>query len=164
MTTRKTLVGVVGAATAALLYVVVPKFEGIVHRGYIDSAGIPTKCAGDTHDVVVGRRYSDDECKDSLESQLTAHAEPVLKITPGLRGHPYQLAAAISFAYNIGVANYAASTTARRFNEGDWRGACRAINESDNGTPQWVTSKGEVLPGLVRRRAEERALCERGIN
>ena len=160
----KTLAGVVGVASAAVLYCVVPRFEGVVHRGYLDPVGIPTKCSGDTHDVVVGKRYSDDECRASLEKQLIAQAEPVLRITPCLRNHPFQLAAAISFAYNIGVGNYAASTTAKRFNAGDWRGACRAMSEADNGAPQWVNADGKALPGLVKRRAEERALCERGLD
>lgn len=160
---KKTLVGVVGAATAALLVSIVPHFEGVVYRGYIDPIGIPTKCMGDTHDVVVGKHYSEAECRASLETQLIAHAEPVLKCTPVLRGRTYQLAAAVSFAYNIGGAAYCHSTTARRFNAGDYRGACRAMNESDSGRPQWVTANGKVLPGLVTRRADERALCERGL-
>lgn len=162
-TGKKTLVGVVGAATAAILYCIVPKFEGLAHQGYFDPVGIPTKCAGDTLDVVIGKHYSDAECRASLESQLLEHAQPVLSITPALRDHPFQLAAAISFAYNIGIERYAASTTAKRFNEGDWKGACRAINESDDGKPQWVSAQGKMLPGLIKRRAEERALCEKGL-
>lgn len=71
--------------------------------------------------------------------------------------------ATVSFAYNVGANAYCASTTARRFNAGDLRGACRAINEADDGRPQWVTARGRVLPGLVKRRAEERAICERGL-
>ncbi|WP_131753610.1 lysozyme [Burkholderia vietnamiensis] len=160
---KKTLVGVVGAATAALLVSVVPQFEGIRYVGYRDPIGIPTKCMGDTTNVVVGQKYSDAECRASLERQLIVHAEPVLKCTPGLAGRTYQLAAAVSFAYNIGAGAYCSSSTARRFNAGDWRGACRAMNESDSGRPQWVTAGGRVLPGLVKRRAEERALCERGL-
>ncbi|MBN3816266.1 lysozyme [Paraburkholderia sp. Se-20369] len=160
---KKTLAGVVGAAAAALLVSVVPKFEGVKLIGYRDPIGIPTKCMGDTTNVVVGQRYSDAECRESLERQLISHAEPVLKCTPGLKGHTYQLAAAVSFAYNVGPAAYCGSTTAKRFNAGDWRGACRALNEADNGRPQWVTAGGRVLPGLVQRRAEERALCERDL-
>lgn len=160
---KKTLVAVVGPAVAALLYCTAPKFEGVVHHGYRDPVGIPTKCSGDTHDVVLGKHYSDAECRASLDDQLLAHAEPVLAITPTLRDHRFQLAAAISFAYNIGTEAYAHSTTAKRFNEGDWAGACRAMNESDDGKPQWVTAHGVVLPGLIKRRAEERALCEQGL-
>ncbi|MDR5805488.1 lysozyme, partial [Caballeronia sp. LZ001] len=39
----------------------------------------------------------------------------------------------------------------------------RAMNESDDGRAQWVTSRGRVLPGLVKRRAEERSLCEQDL-
>ncbi|CAJ6385736.1 gp24 [Burkholderia pseudomallei] len=148
---KKTLAGVVGAIAAGVLTVIVPKFEGVKLAGYLDPVGIPTKCMGDTRDVIV------------LETQLIAHAEPVLRCTPGLKDRPYQLAAAVSFAYNVGANAYCASTTARRFNAGDLRGACRAINEADDGRPQWVTARGRVLPGLVKRRAEERAICERGL-
>ena len=160
---KKTLMGIVGAATAALLIYIVPHFEGVVYQGYLDPVGIPTKCMGDTHGVVVGKPYSEAECRDSLETQLIAHAEPVLKCTPVLKGRTYQLAAVVSFAYNIGPDAYCGSTTARRFNAGDYHGACRAMNESDSGRPQWVTAGGKVLPGLVKRRAAERALCERGL-
>ncbi|WP_374189769.1 lysozyme [Burkholderia oklahomensis] len=160
---RTTLVGVVGAAAAALLFSIVTKFEGVKLVGYLDPVGIPTKCMGDTRDVVVGKAYSEAECRASLETQLIAHAQPVLRCTPGLKNRPYQLAAAVSFAYNVGPNAYCNSTTAKRFSAGDWRGACRALNESDSGRPQWVTAGGRVLPGLVKRRAAERALCERGL-
>ncbi|MFG6915415.1 glycoside hydrolase family protein, partial [Burkholderia pseudomallei] len=81
----------------------------------------------------------------------------------GLKDRPYQLAAAVSFAYNVGARAYCNSTTAKRFNAGDLRGACRAINEADDGRPQWVTARGREMPGLVKRRADERAICERGL-
>ncbi|MDN7970687.1 lysozyme [Burkholderia multivorans] len=160
---RKTLAGVVGAATAALLFSIVPKFEGLELVARPDPIGIITACYGDTKGVRAGQRFTPEECRARLEQQLIAHAEPVLKCTPGLKGHTFQLAAAVSFAYNVGTAAYCGSTTAKRFNAGDWKGACRALNEADNGRAQWVTAGGRVLPGLVKRRAEERALCERGV-
>jgi lysozyme len=118
---------------------------------------------GDTQNVVVNQKYTEAECKESLESGLIRHAEPILKCTPALAGRTYQLAAAVSFGYNIGAANYCNSTTAKRFNAGDYKGACKAINESDTGRAQWVTAKGKTLKGLIDRRAAERALCERGL-
>lgn len=157
------LCAVVGTICAAMLITIIPQFEGVVYQGYLDPTGIPTRCMGDTVDVVVGRRYSKAECRESLEKQLVAHAHAVLHCTPVLEGHTYRLAAAVSFAYNIGASAYCASTTARRFNAGDWVGGCRAMNESDSGQPQWVTAGGRVLSGLVKRRALERALCERGL-
>ncbi|WP_061175981.1 lysozyme [Caballeronia pedi] len=157
------LAGVVGTAAATILYCIVPRFEGIIHRGYFDPVGIATKCSGDTHDVVVGKRYRADECRESLNRQLIAHADDVLRCTPVLKDHPNQLAAAVSFAYNIGGEAYCSSTTAKRFNAHDWRGACRAMNESDSNRPRWVFSRGKLLPGLVKRRAAERSLCEAGL-
>ncbi|GAB5100488.1 lysozyme [Caballeronia sp. HLA56] len=157
------LAGLVGTAAAAMLYCIVPRFEGVVHRGYLDPVGIATKCAGDTHDVVVGKHYSAAECRESLNRQLMEHADDVLKCTPVLKDHPNQLAAAVSFAYSVGGEAYCRSTTAKRFNAHDWKDACRAMNESDDGRAQWVSSRGRVLPGLVKRRAEERALCERDL-
>ncbi|MFW2412303.1 glycoside hydrolase family protein, partial [Burkholderia pseudomallei] len=67
---KKTLAGVVGAIAAGVLAVVVPKFEGVKLAGYLDPVGIPTKCMGDTRDVIVGRTYSEAECRQSLETQL----------------------------------------------------------------------------------------------
>ncbi|THJ52615.1 lysozyme [Burkholderia sp. LS-044] len=160
---KKTLASVVGAAAAALLFSMVPKFEGLELVARPDPIGIVTACNGDTKDVHAGQRFTPAECHARLEQRLIEHAEPVLKCTPVLKGHTYQLAAAVSFAYNVGAGAYCGSTTAKRFNAGDWKGACRAMNEADNGRPQWVTAGGRVLPGLVKRRAEERALCERGL-
>ncbi|RQT74739.1 lysozyme [Burkholderia cepacia] len=160
---KKTLAGVVGAAAAALLFSIVPKFEGLELVARPDPIGIITACNGDTKDVHAGQRFTPAECHARLEQRLIEHAEPVLKCTPGLKGHTNQLAAAVSFAYNVGAGAYCGSTTAKRFNAGDWKGACRAMNEADNGRPQWVTAGGRVLPGLVKRRAEERALCERDL-
>lgn len=159
---KKTLAGVVGAAAAALLFSMVPKFEGEMLVAGPDPIGIITGCFGDTKDVKLGQRFTHDQCIARLEQRLIEHAEPVLKCTPGLKGHTYQLAAAVSFAYNVGAGAYCGSTTAKRFNAGDWKGACRAMNESDAGKPQWVYGGGRVLPGLVERREFERALCERG--
>ncbi|MBU9573490.1 glycoside hydrolase family protein [Burkholderia multivorans] len=104
-----------------------------------------------------------DECRARPEQRLIEHADSVLKCAPRLKDHTYQLPAAVSFAYNVGAGAYWGSTTAKHFNAGDWKGACRALNEADNGRPQWVTAGGRVLPGLVKRRAEERALCKRGL-
>jgi lysozyme len=148
-------VALFGAVAAIILLLFVPSLEGTRLVGYLDLIGIPTKCIGDTTDVVVGYRYAEAECQASLETQLIAHAAPVLACLPTLVGRTNQLAASVSFAYNIGTGSFCRSTAARRFNAGDWRGGCPAFNEDDVGRPQWVTADGRVLPGLVKRRAAE---------
>lgn len=160
--TNKHAAGLTASVVAMLVYFV-PLHEGKRLIGYRDPAGIATKCFGDTSNVVIGQRYSEAECLASLKYQLAAHGDGVLACVPTLAGHDNQTAAAVSFAYNIGVGAFCKSTVARRFNASDWRGACRAINQDDRGRPQWVSAGGKVLPGLVRRRAAERALCEKGL-
>lgn len=160
---KSKLAALVGIPAAAMLFYLVPEFEGNVLYGYLDPVGILTKCAGDTTDVELGKHYSEAECFASLEKQLIAHAEPVLRCTPILQQRTYELVAAVSFAYNIGGGAYCGSDTAARFNAGDFAGACKAMNENDRGGPQWVYAGGRILPGLVTRRAKEREICERGL-
>jgi len=103
-TQKKTLAGVVGVVAATLLFALVPKYEGEVLTTYYDPVGIATVCYGDTDPALAipGKRYTREECLRSLEQKLIAHADPVISCTPDLAGHPNQLAAAVSLAYNIG--------------------------------------------------------------
>jgi lysozyme len=155
---KKTLAGVVGIAAAALLITIVPDYEGEFLNTYKCPAGVDTVCYGETDPAFAkpGAHYSKLECLKMLEASLIKYAEPVLRCTPGLEGHPPQLAAAVSLAYNIGIDGYCKSTVARRFNAGDWPGACAAFE-------MWNRVGGTVLLGLVRRRADERRLCETGL-
>ena len=155
---KKSLAALVGVAAAALLLATVPKHEGEVLTTYYDPVGVATVCYGDTDPemAVPGATYSREECLRSLERQLVAHAGPVLKCAPGVEQSPEMTAAFVSLAYNIGTGAFCKSTVARRFNSGDYQGACEAI-------PWWNKAGGKVWPGLVVRRDDERALCERGV-
>ena len=62
-----------------------------------------------------------------------------------------QFDALVSFAYNVGVGAMAGSTAVRKLNQGDYTGAADVLT-------MWTRCNGKVLPGLVRRRKEERAL------
>ena len=62
-----------------------------------------------------------------------------------------QFGALVSFTYNLGSGNLAASTLRQRLNRGDHAGAAGEF-------PKWRLAGGRVLRGLVRRRAAERAL------
>jgi lysozyme len=63
--------------------------------------------------------------------------------------------AIVSFTFNVGEGNLRRSTLLRKLNAGDIVGACNEL-------PRWNKAGGRVLPGLVKRRAEERALCLEG--
>lgn len=67
--------------------------------------------------------------------------------------HQYEWDAYVSLTYNIGAGAFCASTLVRRLNARDYAAACAEIS-------RWNRAGGRVLPGLVKRRAEERARCE----
>lgn len=144
------LVQIVGATAASALVATVAMWEGKRNDPYRDIVGVWTVCYGETN--VPMRRYSDAECDAMLSDSLADYAGPVLAINPELRGHPWQIAAAASLAYNVGVPKYRRSTVARRFREGRWREACDAFR-------LWVYAGGKRVQGLVNRREYERRLC-----
>lgn len=157
------MIGLTGASVASLAAGLILLFEGNILQGYLDPAGIPTKCVGDTNNVIVGKLYSEEECLQSLEEQILKHSAPVLQCTPQLNGAIFQLSAVISFAYNVGVSAYCGSDAAKYFRQYDFKNGCRSLMLSDEGRAQWITSKGKVLPGLVKRRQLERQMCEVGL-
>ena len=146
------LVVIMGIAGSALLNATLDRWEGNRPEAYLDVVNVATACRGVTKGVTIGRTYSAAECERMNETETVKHVQGVLAATPQLAYHPYQLAAASSLTYNIGIAGYARSTVARRFNAGDWRGACDAFL-------MWNKAGGRVVPGLTKRREAERELC-----
>lgn len=62
-----------------------------------------------------------------------------------------EFGALASFAFNLGVGNLRSSTLLKLLNSGDRAGAADQFL-------RWIRANGQVLPGLVKRRAAERAL------
>lgn len=181
---KGTLASIIGLAAAALVMTTVPEDESgrkvavsieqdgtatVAHvkgpqylRAYLDIARVATACDGITKGVRMGQVYTEAQCTMMLERELVIHAQGVMACSPGLRGdgRDYQRAAAVSFAYNVGVRGYCESTAARRFNAGNYRGGCDAFMA-------WNKARvGGVLrpvQGLTNRRARERAMCLRGL-
>jgi lysozyme len=166
----------VGSAVAAILIGTVgntgftERHEGMILKGYKDPIGIPTKCAGDTYNVVLDKVYTYGECMESLDSQLYNHALPVLKCLPSIKGNEHFLAAAIDHNYHMG--NFCSSSMKRLHAAGDDKTACIRYNEGSMGRPQYIYVKDKFidgkwtyrsLPGLVKRAGERRAMCERGL-
>lgn len=152
------LAGIIGTVAAGILYITIPEDEGTRYKAYRDIVGVWTICQGDTKDVRPGQVASQAECRERLEQQLIAHAEPVMRCIPTLRqeGRDYQRAAVVSLAYNVGVRAVCNSTVARRMNAGNFRGGCDAIL-------MWDRAGGRQIRGLTLRRQRERAICLRGL-
>ncbi len=62
-----------------------------------------------------------------------------------------QFGALVSFTFNLGIGNLRSSTLLKKLNAGDYAGAAAEF-------PRWNKANGQVLPGLVKRRAAEQQL------
>lgn len=100
----------------------------------------------------MGKVYSADQCTSLTNADAEKAASGVLRTSPHLRYHPMQLAAAISFSYNVGVAAYAKSSVASKFNVGDFQGGCSVLLK-------YVYVNGKPVVGLLNRRKQEYDIC-----
>lgn len=127
------------------------KWEGTKTVPYKDIVGKWTVCTGETR--VKMQPYTIDQCRAFLHTAIRSDfGKGVLACTPQLAPSVYQLGAAISVAYNIGVADWCGSTMARQFKAGDWYAACQAM-------ALWNKAGKVVVTGLVNRRNDEMRAC-----
>lgn len=152
MTPRQRLVAKIGSGAVALAVPLVMHFEGYVPWVHRDPIGRLAACYGhDDQTMTLGKRFTAAECQAMLDEDLLKHAAALDCVkAPTTEG---QKAAFLSFAFNVGNGNFCKSTLVRKANAGDMRGACAELS-------RWTYAGGQELPGLVRRRAAERAMCE----
>jgi len=133
-------------------------YEGVFVVGYRDPAGIPTDCIGETEGAQVGvQRFTFAQCLRRYDKRLADVWDNGLTNCVHRDVTRPQGAALISFADNTGIYATCASTMVRLLNAGApddvW---CAQM-------PRWVygTKFGVkiALPGLVKRRASEMAMC-----
>ena len=152
---RAKLVAKIGAGATAIAVPLVMLYEGTVLQSYRDPIGIVTACVGHTGpELRMGQRYTRQQCEDMLYGDLLKHAQALDCIKQPMTDG--QKAAFLSFAFNVGNKAFCDSTLARKANAGDMAGACAELS-------RWTLAGGRELPGLVKRRAAERELCERGL-
>lgn len=102
-------------------------------------------------DVKRGTVWTKPQCEARLLDELNREYGPqVMRLTAG-HGTPAQLAALVSFAFNVGLGNLKTSTLLRKHNEGDHAGAQAQF-------ARWNKAAGKVMAGLTRRRAAEATL------
>ncbi|QDP64898.1 MAG: putative endolysin [Prokaryotic dsDNA virus sp.] len=145
-------------ATMALAIPMVAGFEGYRSGAYLDAVGIPTICFGETKGVQMGDSKTREECEDMLEERLVEFENGVRSCLPSYDDlTPQTQAAFVSFSYNVGTGAFCRSTLRRKAEAGDLVGACNEL-------PRWNKAGGVVLPGLSKRREEERQLCLAGLS
>lgn len=127
-------------------------------KAYVCPAGKLTIGWGHTNDH--GRRFSNadvwsqQDCDNAFLEDME-HFENIVRRLVKVRLNQDQFDALVSFVYNCGEGNLTKSTLLRKINEGDFEAAAHEFSK-------WNKCNGQVLAGLVRRRAAE-ALLFQGI-
>lgn len=97
------------------------------------------------------RVWSRDEIEELFSQDVASFERGALRLSPNLVNRQGAFDAVVSFAFNAGLGNYQRSTIRMKNNRGDFEGAADAFM-------MWTKGGGKELPGLVRRRKDERAL------
>jgi len=97
------------------------------------------------------RKFTMEEVDAILAKDLAHFERGVGRLCPAAPARQSHLDALVSFAFNVGLGNLQRSTIRQKYNRGDIEGAADAFM-------QWTKAAGKELPGLVKRRNDERAL------
>ncbi len=128
----------------------IKRFEGIRHRPYFCPAGKLTIGWGSTRGVEPGMQITNQQAEAILKEEvLELESEFGSCVTVKLKDH--ELAALLSLAHNIGITRFRSSTLFKKLNQGDKKGASAEFTK-------WVHVQGKRFPGLVKRRAAEKAV------
>lgn len=141
---------------------IIADFEGFVGHAYQDAVGIWT--IGYGHKIVSGDGFKKDPSQiisqsdawELLRNDAMGAYNCVLNgIEVNLSAQ--QIAALISFTFNVGCGAFGASTLLRDINSGD-------LDSAVNEFSKWVHAGGKVLADLQRRRSQEADLFASAIN
>jgi lysozyme len=96
------------------------------------------------------------EVDDLLSQDLVRFERGVLRNCPSAIGRQGVFDALVSFSFNVALGSLQRSTLRMKTNRGDFEGAAEEFMK-------WTKAGGRVLPGLVKRRNDERALYLSGV-
>ena len=145
-------VAVAALSISGAAFVGIAVHEGYRETAYIPVAGdVPTIGFGTTGGVKMGDRTTPTQ---ALSRALTdvQRFEGALRTCVKVPLYQHEYDAYLSLAYNIGPSAFCGSTLVRVLNEQRYREACDQIL-------RWDRFQGQPLPGLTRRRQEERRKC-----
>ena len=144
-------------SAAKLAAEVIKEFEGFESKPYLCPSGIPTIGYGNTmytngervtmDDHEITEEQAEEMLLDTIKS-VEKQVKNVLEVK--LKAH--QLAALISFTYNVGIGNLSNSTLLA------WVNSNPDFPRIPEQFRRWNKGGGKVLKGLVRRREAEVAL------
>jgi len=102
------------------------------------------------------RIWSDAEVNDLLAQDLARFERGVARLCPNTIGNQGRFDSLVSFSFNVGLGNLQRSSLRMKNNRGDFEKAAEEFMK-------WTKGGGRVLPGLVKRRMDERALYLSGV-
>lgn len=129
-----------------------------------DRANVITGGYGETQ-VTLGETHTEAEWDGRLRRRLQPFERAIVRAVQ-VRLTQSQFDALVLFAYNVGlgdphcfppIAGLLTSTLLDKLNMGDYVGAAAEFG-------RWTKANGQVLPGLVTRRATEASLFREGID
>lgn len=131
------------------------QFEGLRLQPYKDSAGLWT--IGYGHLLKPGEWWDSitEEFATRLLGQDVGTAEDAVNSLVKVPLSQPQFDALVSFVYNVGVGAFRRSTLLRLLNAGEYAGAAAQL-------PLWRKAGGQIIQGLVNRRAQELAMFNGG--
>lgn len=136
------------------VYDLIKQYEGLRLHAYQDSAGVWTIGWGHTGDVRRGQSITVHQAGALLALDIGIAAAAVNRhVEAPLNQGMFD--ALVSFTFNMGERRLAESTLLKKLNLRDYHAAA---NEFTKWTKATVKGRKVTLPGLVRRRAAERAM------
>lgn len=127
-------------------------FEGCRLNAYLCPAGVWTIGYGHTANVKEGDRVDQEAAEAFLIEDLEKFEQAVTRLVE-VPLTQQQFDALVSWTFNLGAGNLAESTLLRKLNNYQYA-------EVPEQMMRWVRAGGQVLDGLVRRRAAEAALFQ----
>lgn len=144
-----------GMTTSKVGIDLISSFEDTKLQAYDDGVGVWTIGTGTTVYPDGVRVKKGDKCTLGQAKEYFAHDlkrfEASVNTLVKVPLSQNQFDALVSLVYNIGTGAFAGSTLLKKLNAKDYQGAADQF-------PLWNKVGGKVLKGLVRRRADERAL------
>jgi len=119
---------------------------------YVCPAGVLTDGMGNTHGVVRGTVKSDVQIAKEWEANILDAESCVNRYGNGRNLSDNTFSAAVSVTFRAGCGNMRSSQMFVLFRSGSITAACNQFT-------RWVWGGGKILPGLVTRAGDEKALC-----
>jgi len=136
------------------VYDLIKQYEGLRLHAYQDSAGVWTIGWGHTGDVKRGQSITIHQAEALLALDIGIAAAAVNRhVEAPLSQNMFD--ALVSFTFNLGERRLAESTLLKKLNLRDYAAAAAEFGKWVKAT---IKGKKVTLPGLVRRRAAERAM------